>query len=249
MNQSDSTSPPAPHREVQERLNDLRAARGYLLPHHGLLALATPDLLDSYDATYTKLTLENNHLSEQAKEFIWLTLLGATRVSIGTHHIQRWRNSGGSDAGFELALKLAAYAHGVAVFPFVQKNWSAHLPDRDTVQIYRDGINGVVGDTNIPATWLELALASTCAGLQHWWAFEIHVTGAYSAGASEEELAEALTFTMFHCGTPCFVTACDKWRHLILAGDVPATEPYRAWAEVPGQGGYDEAAGLKAQPD
>ena len=65
--------------------------------------------------------------------------------------------------------------------------------------------------------------------------------------ASEGELAEALTFAMFHGGAPCFVNACDKWRRLILAGDVPATEPYRAWAEMPGQGGYDEAAGLTAQ--
>ena len=247
MNQSDSTLPPATRREVEERLKSLRAARGYLLPHHGLLAVATPDLLDAYDATYSTLTLERNHLGEQTKEFVWLTILGATRVSIGTHHIRRWRDSGGSDAKFEAALKLAAYAQGVSVFPFIQKHWSAHLPGRDTVQIYRDGINGVVGDMGIPTSWLELALASTHACLQQWWAFEIHVAGAYSAGASEGELAEALTFAMFHGGAPCFVNACDKWRRLILAGDVPATEPYRAWAEMPGQGGYDEAVGLTVQ--
>ena len=116
MNQSDSTLPPATRREVEERLENLRAARGYLLPHHGLLAVATPDLLDAYDATYSTLTLESNHLSEQTKEFVWLTMLGATRVSVGTHHIRRWRDSGGSDAKFEAALKLAAYAQGVAVF-------------------------------------------------------------------------------------------------------------------------------------
>ena len=154
MNQSDSTLPPATRREVEERLENLRAARGYLLPHHGLLAVATPDLLDAYDATYSTLTLESNHLGEQTKEFVWLTMLGATRVSVGTHHIRRWRDSGGSDAKFEAALKLAAYAQGVAVFPFVQNHWSAHLPGRDTVQIYRDGINGAVGDTDVPATWL-----------------------------------------------------------------------------------------------
>ena len=247
MNQSDSTFPPATRREVEERLKSLRATRGYLLPHHGLLALATPDLLDAYEVSYLKLTMENNHLAEQAKEFVWLAMLGATRVSVGTHHIRRWRDSGGSDAGLEAALKLAAYAQGVAVFPFVQDHWSAHLHGSDPIQMYRDGINGVVGDTDVPATWLELALASTHACLQHWWAFKVHVAGAYSSGASEGELAEALTFAMFHGGTPCFVNACEQWRRLILAGDVPATEPYRAWAEMPGQGGYDEAAGLSGQ--
>lgn len=44
--------------EVGRRLDEVRAKRGYLLPHHGLLAIAAPRLLAGYDAAYTALTLE-----------------------------------------------------------------------------------------------------------------------------------------------------------------------------------------------
>ena len=43
--------------QVEAALTDLRAKRGYLLPHHGLLAVAAPELLVAYDATYSALTL------------------------------------------------------------------------------------------------------------------------------------------------------------------------------------------------
>ena len=33
--------------EVRSALSKLKAKRGYLLPHHGLLAVAEPDLLDA----------------------------------------------------------------------------------------------------------------------------------------------------------------------------------------------------------
>ena len=48
--------------EAEQRLKAVRAKRGYLLPHHGLLAVAAPDLLDAYDATYTALTLRPKRL-------------------------------------------------------------------------------------------------------------------------------------------------------------------------------------------
>ena len=40
-----------------ERLERVKAKRGYLLPHHGLMALTAPQLLEGYDACYTALTL------------------------------------------------------------------------------------------------------------------------------------------------------------------------------------------------
>ena len=241
MSDTDNVPLPTTRDEVEDMLNDIREARGYLLPHHGLLAVTSPTLLDAYDASYAAMTLKNRHLGEQAKEFVWLAILASTHTAIGTHHIGRWRESGGSDEALELALKLAAYAHGVAVFPFVQENWAAHLPDQDAERLYRDGVGGLVGGTAVSAGWIEIALAAVHMGHQRWWAYDVHVRGAYDAGVPEGELAEALTLTMFPGGVPNFVDACERWRHLILAGAVDATEPYRAWAETPGQGGYDDS--------
>ncbi|MBT6406191.1 MAG: hypothetical protein HOK06_01185 [Rhodospirillaceae bacterium] len=238
MIQGDGPRAPETREEVEDRLNEIRSTRGYLLPHHGLLAVAAPALLDTYDANYSALTLANRYLGEHAKEFVWLTVLVSTREAIATHHIRRWRDSGGSDRDLELALKLAAYAQGVGVFPFVDENWKAHLPKYDAERVYREGISGITEGTEISDGWIEIALAATHTCHRQWWAFEAHVKGAYEAGISEGELAEALTLTMFPGGVPNFVEACERWRHLILAGAVEASEPYRVWANTPDQGGY-----------
>jgi hypothetical protein len=71
-----------------------------------------------------------------------------------------------------------------------------------------------------------------------------HLRGAYAAGADEGAIAEGLSLAMFPGGVPNFVDACDHWRDLILAGEVDASPPFRAWAEMTGQGGFDEAAGI-----
>ena len=44
--------------EVVKKLSKLREKRGYLLPHHGLMAISSPELHEAYDSTYTNLTLK-----------------------------------------------------------------------------------------------------------------------------------------------------------------------------------------------
>ena len=63
---------------IQSRLDAVKAKRGYLLPHHGLLAVAAPEVLAGYDATYTALTLSERLLPEVEKEFVWLVVLVAS---------------------------------------------------------------------------------------------------------------------------------------------------------------------------
>jgi hypothetical protein len=48
--------------DIAQRLAELKAKRGYLLAHHGLLAVAAPRLLAAYDALYTELALEARDL-------------------------------------------------------------------------------------------------------------------------------------------------------------------------------------------
>jgi alkylhydroperoxidase/carboxymuconolactone decarboxylase family protein YurZ len=108
--------------EVSRRLAEVRAKRGYLLPHHGLLAIAAPLVLAGYDATYTALTLTPRSLHERPKEFIWLGVLVACDEAIATHHIAKFRAAGGTDEEIELAIRLAAFAEvaealSYAMFP------------------------------------------------------------------------------------------------------------------------------------
>jgi hypothetical protein len=51
-------------------------------------------------------------------------------------------------------------------------------------------------------------------------------------------MAEALSLTMFPGSVPHFVEAARVWREMIEAGDLPASEPFRAWAALSGQDGH-----------
>ena len=74
----------------------MRDKRGYLLPHHGLLALSAPNLLQHYDQLYSSLTLTDRYLDRHDHEFVWLGVLMSTQEALGTHHVQRFLNAGGT---------------------------------------------------------------------------------------------------------------------------------------------------------
>ena len=93
---------------VLAKLEALRAKRGYLLPHHGLMAVGEPDLLAAYDQMYTTLTLGTRILDERSKEIIWLVILTTTSEAIATHHIQRMHEAGGTDGEIETAVRASA---------------------------------------------------------------------------------------------------------------------------------------------
>jgi hypothetical protein len=77
-------------------LEAVRDKRGYLLPHHGLLALSAPNLLQHYDQLYSSLTLTERYLDRHDHEFVWLGVLMSTQEALGTHHVQRFLNAGGT---------------------------------------------------------------------------------------------------------------------------------------------------------
>tara|TARA_R110002110_G_scaffold10333_3_gene50706 strand:- start:2938 stop:3678 length:741 start_codon:yes stop_codon:yes gene_type:complete len=240
---ADSSNSPDSVEEVTARLKSLKDKRGYLLPHHGLLAVAEPTLLEAYDRTYTALTLTPRSLSEHAKEFVWLVILTSTEEAIATHHIKRFRDGGGTDEELELAVRLCAYAMGVDRFAFVAQHWSPHLPNYDAERSYRAGVDAIAKDYDIPKGLIEMALAATHTCHRQWWALKLHIAGAYRENVPERELAEAISLTMFPGGVPNFVDAADHWKTMISAGEVSASPAFRAWADMPGQGGYDESVG------
>jgi hypothetical protein len=55
-------------------------------------------------------------------------------------------------------------------------------------------------------------------------------------GVAEAELAEALSLIIWPRGVNRFVRAAECWLGLIRAGQVPASEAFRAWAAAPDQG-------------
>jgi alkylhydroperoxidase/carboxymuconolactone decarboxylase family protein YurZ len=240
------SSPPAlpTPDEVRARLEGLRASRGYLLPHHGALAAAAPDLHDAYSAMYTALTLTERHLESFEKEFVWLVLLVALREAIGTHHLDLFRKAGGTDQQAQAAFRLAGYAAGAAAFSFVERHWQEWFPATDPLAAYRDGVHRLTGGSVNPGL-ADLALAAMHAALGQGWGVAAHIRSAYEAGVAEDKLVEALALIIWPAGVNRFVEACTIWHGLMTSGGVVPSPRYRAWAEMPGQGAFDPATEQK----
>jgi alkylhydroperoxidase/carboxymuconolactone decarboxylase family protein YurZ len=225
---------------AQARLAAVRAKRGYLLPHHGLLAIAAPDLLEAYDQAYTALTLKPRRLTTHDKEFVWLAVLVATDEAIATHHIRKFRDAGGTASEIAAALRLAAVARAAPAFAFVAEHWAAAIPEFAREAAYRGAIGDALAPFGLPPRLVEMALAAVQTCRAAWWEVGVHIRAAYAAEVIEEDLAEAIAITMFPGSVPHFVEACGVWRELIAAGALAASPAFRAWAAIE-QGGFDPA--------
>ena len=225
--------------ELEARLREVRAKRGYLLPHHGLMALAFPKLLAGYDAAYTALALDDRVLSHHDREFVWLGVLAATDERVATHHIAKFRAAGGTDATIGAAFAAAALAIGAEAFDFAARDWSKQLAPYDPQKSYVATLRRVAPDAPIRLVHLTGLAVQVCRA--RWRPFAWHLEAAYADAVQEDEMAEAISLAMFPGSVPYFVEACAEWRRLILEGTLPASDRYQAWARMTGQGGHDEA--------
>lgn len=223
--------------DIEARLAAVIAKRGFLLPHHGLMAIALPDLLAGYDAAYTALALTPHHLDDRSKEFVWLAVLTAVEETVTTHHVVKFQKAGGTDAEIELAVRLGGLREAGRRIGFAAQHWSVHVPGYDRRAAYRRALAALVSDIPVPPAWIEMAMAAAAGAQRDWWAFEEHVRGAYAEGVPEDHLAEAISIMMFPGSVPNFVDACGIWRDLVRAGSVPASARYRRWAALAGPAG------------
>ncbi len=231
--------------ELADYLNEIRTKRGYLLPHHGLMAVSMPALLDAYDAMYTELTLKDRVLTKHGHEYVWMAILIASKEAIGTHHIPRYLDAGGTNAEFESILRITALAMGGTAHRFVDEHWIEHLEGLDPFAAYVDAFKRAAdgSDTGLA----HMAAAAVYTTLGDWTGLEWQLVAAYADKVDETGLAEALSLTMFPGGVPNFVEAADVWRKVVLSGRVDASPEFRTWAELSGQGGFNEASGIGPQ--
>ena len=222
---------------LRARLEALRQARGYLLPHHGPLAAAAPDLHDAYLRMYTALTLTGRHLEPWEKEFVWLALLVALREEIGTHHLDLFARAGGTEEQARIAIRLSGYAAAADGFAFVSEHWQGWFPGLDASAGYLDGVRLLCGSVVTPAA-ADLALLAVQAALGRDWGIAAHLRAAYGTGIAEDKLTEALALIIWPAGVNRFVTACTVWHRLILASEITPSARYQAWADTAGQGAF-----------
>lgn len=220
----------------------VREKRGYLLPHHGLMAASMPELLTAYDDLYTAMTLTPRQLSRHDHEYVWMAILMATDEARATHHIPKFFDAGGTHEELGSLLALTALARGGAAYCFVEEHWRGHLPEFEPRAHYLNAFRQVAGGA--PPRLAHMAAAAVFTCMANWTLFCWQLCAAYEDGVDETEFAEALSLTMFPGSVPYFVEAAGVWRDLILAGRLKASPGFTAWAQLSGQGGYDEAAGV-----
>ncbi|MBT5241442.1 MAG: hypothetical protein HN793_12815 [Rhodospirillaceae bacterium] len=216
--------------EFAEQLEAIKKKRGYLMPHHGLLALTAPELLAGYDACYSALTLKQRQLAPIEKEFIWLGILAAREEYLATQHVTKFLKAGGTAAEVIAAAQLAALARGASSLSFASQYWCDQVPEIDGSSFYLNTLLKLTDGTPVERPRLHLAMIAIHTSLRNWQELKWHIAWAYDESVSEEYIAEAMSYSMFTGSIPYFIEGCEVWRTMIASGDVQASEAFHLWA-------------------
>lgn len=224
----------------QQQLEQIQSKRGYLLPHHGLMALTSPDLLQDYDRLYQRITLTQGFLSRHQHESVWIAILSVLDERFGTHHVHKFQQAGGTTAQMNSILTLAAMARGHGAFAFARDHWQTQAPDLDATAAYLQAFDDIGSDLDPALPHLIGIAAQTC--LRKSDALSSHIQAAYEREVDERAIAEAMLMTMLPGSVPNLVAAAGVWRGLVVDGQVNSSADIRSWANMSGQDGWSGAA-------
>ncbi|CAH0244087.1 carboxymuconolactone decarboxylase family protein [Roseomonas sp. CECT 9278] len=224
--------------QVRARLAEIRAVRGFVLPHHGAMAAALPELHGAYEAMYRALTVDDHHLPPHVKEVVWLAILAACREPVGTHHLHRFMATGGTQAEGGAVFRLAAWAAGAATYATLAANWQDKLAGLDLAAEYRAAGRALIAGSPLGEATARLALVGIQTACDEPWGLAAEIEAAYAAGVPEPQIAEAMSLAIWPRGVNPFVRATEVWLRLMREGRVTPSPAFRAWAETPGQGAF-----------
>lgn len=225
--------------DLRARLESLRAARGFLLPHHGALAAGAPALHDAYLAMYRELTVAPRVLSPLERECVWLAILVTAREGIGTHHLELFRQHGGTEAMAESLVTLAGIAPAFDALTFAAGHWAAFLPGL-TTDAYDRQVAAARGD--LPEGVADLAMLATHAARHAQGGVAHHLKRAYALRLDEAAMVESLSYIIWPCGVNAFLAACETWAGLMQQGAVTPSPRFAIWADM-AMGAFDPQSG------
>ena len=204
-------------------LDAVRRKRGYLLSYHRLLAELDPELLATYDAFYTRLTLVARVLSPVEKETVWIALIAATRARVGTIHLRRAAQAGLSKQAIADAVAIAAACESFDALAFAEDAFSEWVDEPMLVKRYLRAFDAARG--RVRPALAEIAAVVAHSGQRRAAGMRVHLVRAFRLGAKREQVAEALSFALLHCGGPTMLAAMDCWIRTAKEKRIPA--PFR----------------------
>ena len=203
------------------------------------MAAALPELQDAYPAMYQALTVGNRYLSLHDKECVWLGILIACQEHVGTHHIAKFREGGGTNVQAQAIFQLASLALGAStVYGFLDDHWARHFDLEEAGPLYRSAVAQVCEARALDTRLGLLTVLGIHVAFSHEWGVRTAIQLCYRDDVHEGKIAEAMSLALWPCGMNRFVTAAFIWRDLIMKGQVPASAPFREWAQTPDQEGF-----------
>jgi alkylhydroperoxidase/carboxymuconolactone decarboxylase family protein YurZ len=203
------------------------------------MAAALPELQDAYPAMYQALTGLDRHLLLHEKECAWLAILIACQEHVGTHHISKFRESGGSDVQAQGIFQLASLALGApTVYQFIDAHWAGHFGLDEVAPLYETALATMCEAHGLDARIGLLVALGVHTAFSHEWGIQTAIQLCYRRDVHEGKIAEAMSLALWPCGMNRFVTAAFIWRDLILSERVAASPAFREWAQTPDQDGY-----------
>ncbi|GHC67409.1 hypothetical protein [Limoniibacter endophyticus] len=228
--------------EIRDRIETLRQGRGFLLPHHGAMATAAPDLQDGYFHMYRALTQTPRHLTGFERETIWLAILIAVKEGVGTHHVELFFKENGRQEQVDHLTALTAFAMGSEAYAFMDKSWAGLFPKLKGESAYLSAFDALIEEGLFPRELCHLAMAALHAAQGRHWGLSAHIKAIYAAGRREDALVEALSLIMWPTGVNHFLDACGVWLDMMQSGIIEPSERFRVWAETPAQAGHTPAS-------
>lgn len=205
--------------EGAKLLDAMRAKRGYLLSYHRMLGASDPQLLATYDALYTRLTLDQRVLTPVERETVWIALIAATREKYAVFHIERAIKAGMSNETISDAVALAAACEAFDALDFAQKEFTKWVPESRAIKRYLRVFDASRG--RIRPAIADVAAVVCHASHRNAAGMRVHLARAFAHGARREQVAEGLSYVLLHRGGPTMIDAVDCWEKAAPALNIP----------------------------
>jgi len=194
-------------------------SRGYILPYQRLLAEYQPELLESFNAFYTNLTLNPRDFTLQERELVWTALVTATREDVGRIHLQRGIEAGLTPEDLTDAIALAAAGEAYSAIEFATNQWQ----DWMSIQIAAEHYGAIIASARggIDSCLGEIILVVCFAARHVPDGLRFHLRRAFEQGATEGQVAEGLSYLIMPCGANTLIEAVNVWLEAAEAGECP----------------------------
>ena len=206
----------------QKLLDEMLAKRGYLLSYHRLLGASDPTLLATYDALYTRLTLDERVLTLEEREIVWIALIAATREKLARFHLDRGVKAGMTKESIADSMAIASACEAFDALHFSQGAFSEWVSQKHTLARYLKMFDAARG--RLPKAMAEVAAVVCHAARRNAAGMRVHLPRAFEFGARREQMAEGLSYVLLHRGGPTMVEAADCWAQ--AATDLGIPGPY-----------------------